>query len=58
MQLKLTDQNAHSLNTAANSCGLPPEKLARLFVIQGLEMYCRHDDELRELRETLDGETE
>ena len=58
MHLELTDQSAHSLNTAANSCGLPPEKLARLFVIQGLEMYCRHDDDLRELRDNLNGETE
>lgn len=58
MQLNLTETQNQELTQAAHFCSLSPERLAHLFVVQGIEMYCMHDDALRELRENLSGETE
>lgn len=58
MQINLTETQNQELTQAAHFCSLPPEKLAQSFVLQGIEMYCSKDDDLRELRDNLNGETE
>ena len=56
MQLKLTDNVKQELTRAAHFCGLPAEKLAQLFVEDGLTLYLRDPDEFRGT--ITDGETE
>lgn len=58
MKLNLTETQKKELTLAAHFCSLPPEKLAQSFVLQGIEMYCSKDDDLRELRDNLNGESE
>lgn len=55
MQLNLTETQNKELTQAAHFCSLPPEKLAQLFVEDGLKLY--HSSE-HEFRGTLNGETE
>ena len=53
MTLTLPDNLKSQLNEAANYCSLPPEKLASLFVEDGLRLYRDGRDEFRD---TIDGE--
>lgn len=53
MHIKLEEKQQRELTEAAHHCSLPPEKLAALFVEDGLKLYRRHPDEFRS---TIDGE--
>lgn len=55
MHITLPQNTQRQLQEAAQYCSLPPERLAQLFVEDGLELYRR---EPNELRENLNGETE
>jgi hypothetical protein len=55
MHLTLNDVTQKKLLEAAHYCNLPPEKLCELFVMDGLELYGRDQDEFRG---TLNGETD
>ena len=39
MQITLNEKSERELTEAAHYCSLPPEKLAQLFVEDGLELY-------------------
>lgn len=53
MTLDLTSNLKSKLDEAAHYCSIPPEKLAALFVEDGLRLYRDNRDELRD---TLNGE--
>lgn len=55
MHIEINETTKNHLIEAAHYCSLPPEKLAQLFVEDGLELYRRSPNEFRG---TLDGETE
>jgi hypothetical protein len=48
MTLDLTTQIRSDLDEAAHYCSVPPEKLASLFVEDGLRLYRDSRDELRD----------
>ncbi len=45
MQITLNEKSDRELTEAAHYCSLPPEKLAQLFVEDGLELYRRSPNE-------------
>lgn len=53
MTLTLPENLKSQLNEAARYCSLPPEKLASLFVEDGIKLY---RDDRDEFRDTLNGE--
>ena len=53
MHIEINETTKNHLIEAAHHCSLPPEKLAQLFVEDGLALYRRSPDEFRG---TLDGE--
>ena len=55
MQIALNNTHSQELVEAAHHCSLPLEKLAALFVEDGLALYRR---EPNEFRGTLDGEAD
>jgi hypothetical protein len=55
MHITLNDKHRRELTEAAHHCSLPPEKLAQLFVEDGLALYRRSPDEFKG---TLDGENQ
>ena len=55
MQINLSETHNQELTQAAHFCSLPPEKLAQLFVEDGLALYRSGE---HEFRGTLNGETE
>ena len=55
MHIEINETTKNHLIEASHYCSLPPEKLAQLFVEDGLKLYRRSPDEFRG---TLDGETE
>ena len=55
MQLELNENTKNQLIEASHYCSLPPEKLAALFVEDGLASYVR---EPNEFRGTFDGEAD
>jgi hypothetical protein len=55
MQLELNETTKNQLTEASHYCSLPPEKLAALFVEDGLALYAR---EPNEFRGTFDGEAD
>jgi len=55
MQIALNNTHSQELIEAAHRCSLPPEKLAAMFVEDGLALYRR---EPNEFRITLDGEAD
>ena len=54
MTLHLTDNLKSELDEAAHYCSIPPEKLASLFVEDGLKLYADSRDEFRDT--LFDGE--
>lgn len=55
MQIEINETTKSQLIEASHHCSLPAEKLAALFVEDGLALYRRCPDEFRD---TLDGEIE
>jgi len=55
MHIDINENTKSQLIEASHYCSLPPEKLAQLFVEDGLSLYRRDPDEFRG---SLDGETE
>ena len=55
MHITLNDKHYLELTEAAHHCSLPPEKLAALFVEDGLKLYRR---EPNEFRSTIEGDDE
>ena len=48
MTLNLNTKLQSDLDEAAHYCSIPPEKLASLFVEDGLKLYADSRDELRD----------
>lgn len=55
MHIEINETTKNHLIEASHYCSLPPEKLAALFVEDGLKLYRR---EPNEFRSTVDGETQ
>jgi hypothetical protein len=55
MQIEINETAKNQLIEASHYCSLPPEKLAALFVEDGLALYRR---EPNEFRGTLDAEAD
>lgn len=53
MHIELNELTKNNLIEASHYCSLPPERLAQLFVEDGLALYRRSPDEFRG---SLDGE--
>lgn len=55
MHIEVNENTKSQLIEASHYCSLPPEKLAALFVEDGLALYARDPDEFKG---TFDGQTE
>lgn len=55
MHIDINETTKNQLIEASHYCSLPPEKLAQLFVEDGLALYHRSPDEFKG---TVDGETQ
>jgi len=55
MHISINEKSERELTEAAHCCSLPPERLAQLFVEDGLALYRRSPDEFKG---TLDGENQ